>query len=268
MTQQKDEPAWKQDGGKPRMDLIAPEFLFGTANVLTYGAKKYSFEVENEWHGLLLADHVESLRLLTPEGCAVSVMKSTCGRPILSLQSASGRTGETGRQETQIECENWQNAGVAILKLAHGISGLNGASPFASMGFLNGTTNDFAPQAALFVAQSGTCTLTIATTLGAFEVSFAPAAITDLGFWTTVWQDLNARFGISRPRSQTGERNWEKGMSWGRVFGAMMRHMWAWWGGQKADDETGYSHLHHAACCLMFLIAYEERKIGTDDRRG
>ena len=47
MTQQKNEPAWKQDGGKPRMDLIAPEFLFGTANVLTYGAKKYSFEVEN-----------------------------------------------------------------------------------------------------------------------------------------------------------------------------------------------------------------------------
>lgn len=62
------------------------------------------------------------------------------------------------------------------------------------------------------------------------------------------------------------ERNWEKGMSWGRCFGAMMRHMWAWWGGEKADPETGFSHLHHAACCLMFLIAYEERKIGTDDR--
>ena len=105
MTQQKDEPAWKQDGGKPRMDLIAPEFLFGTANVLTFGAAKYD------------------------------------------------------------------------------------------------------------------------------------------------------------------QRNWEKGMSWGRVFGAMMRHMWAWWGGQKADDETGFSHLHHAAACLMFLIAYEERKIGTDDRK-
>lgn len=113
--QQKSEPAWKQDGGKPRMDLLAPEFLFGTANVLTFGAAKYD------------------------------------------------------------------------------------------------------------------------------------------------------------------ERNWEKGMSWGRVFGALMRHMWAWWGGAgpsrtnfvfgETDDETGYSHLHHAACCLMFLIAYEERKIGTDDRK-
>ena len=73
-----------------------------------------------------------------------------------------------------------------------------------------------------------------------------------------------------------GERNWEKGMAWGRVFGALMRHMWAWWGGKgpttksflfgDLDDETGYSHLWHAACCIMFLIAYEERQIGEDNR--
>lgn len=72
------------------------------------------------------------------------------------------------------------------------------------------------------------------------------------------------------------ERNWEKGMSWGRVFGAMMRHMWAWWGGKgpttanfvlgELDSETGYSHLWHAACCLAFLMAYEERNAGIDDR--
>lgn len=61
-------------------------------------------------------------------------------------------------------------------------------------------------------------------------------------------------------------RNWELGMSWGRVFGALMRHMWAWWRREDRDVETGLSHLWHAGCCIMFLIAYEERKIGTDDR--
>lgn len=71
-------------------------------------------------------------------------------------------------------------------------------------------------------------------------------------------------------------RNWEKGMSWGRVFGALMRHLWAWWGGKgpttksflfgDLDDETEFSHLWHAACCIMFLLAYEERGVGTDDR--
>lgn len=63
-----------------------------------------------------------------------------------------------------------------------------------------------------------------------------------------------------------GDRNWEKGMNWGRVFGAMMRHMWAWWRGEACDQETGKSHLWHASCCLAFLMAYEARQIGTDDR--
>lgn len=61
-------------------------------------------------------------------------------------------------------------------------------------------------------------------------------------------------------------RNWEKGMRWGRCFSALMRHLWSWWRGEKMDTETGMSHLWHAACCLMFLVAYEARSIGDDDR--
>lgn len=61
-------------------------------------------------------------------------------------------------------------------------------------------------------------------------------------------------------------RNWEKGMHWSRPFGALMRHMWAWWRGEACDPETGYSHLWHASCCIMFLVAYEARNVGSDDR--
>ena len=73
-----------------------------------------------------------------------------------------------------------------------------------------------------------------------------------------------------------GEYNWAKGMKWSRVFGALMRHMWCWWGGKQKtatnfafgslDDETKHSHLWHAGCCITFLITYEERGIGEDDR--
>lgn len=63
-----------------------------------------------------------------------------------------------------------------------------------------------------------------------------------------------------------GERNWEKGMAWGRPFAALMRHMWAWWRGEKYDAETGMSHLWHAGCCIAFLIAFEARGTGIDDR--
>jgi Domain of unknown function (DUF5664) len=62
------------------------------------------------------------------------------------------------------------------------------------------------------------------------------------------------------------DRNWELGMDWSRPFGALMRHMWCWWRGEDVDPETGKSHLWHAGCCIAFLIAYEQRKIGKDDR--
>lgn len=72
------------------------------------------------------------------------------------------------------------------------------------------------------------------------------------------------------------DRNWELGMDWGRVFGALMRHLWSWWGGKgpttksflfgELDDETKHSHLWHAGCCIAFLITYEERGIGIDSR--
>jgi len=65
-----------------------------------------------------------------------------------------------------------------------------------------------------------------------------------------------------------GERNWEKGMAWSRPFSALMRHMWAWWRGEQVDPETGITHLAHAGCCIIFMLSYERRAIGCDDRPG
>lgn len=63
-------------------------------------------------------------------------------------------------------------------------------------------------------------------------------------------------------------RNWELGMDWSRPFAALMRHMWAWWRGEDNDPESGLSHLAHAGCCIMFLLAYSKRNVGTDNRPG
>lgn len=68
--------------------------------------------------------------------------------------------------------------------------------------------------------------------------------------------------------SKYSERNWESGMKWSRVYGALMRHLWKWWSGDSIDDETRKSHLWHAGCCIAFLITYEARKIGEDDRNN
>ena len=63
------------------------------------------------------------------------------------------------------------------------------------------------------------------------------------------------------------DRNWEKGMAWSRPYAALMRHMLAWWGGEDKDPETRYSHLWHALCCVVFLVAYEEWGMDEFDDR-
>lgn len=39
-----------------------------------------------------------------------------------------------------------------------------------------------------------------------------------------------------------------------RYFDATIRHVMAWWGGEKNDGESGLPHLAHAICCLLFLL--------------
>jgi hypothetical protein len=47
--------------------------------------------------------------------------------------------------------------------------------------------------------------------------------------------------------------NWSKGILYMRIFGAILRHLFAWVTGEDNDPETGLPHLDHAACELMFL---------------
>lgn len=63
-----------------------------------------------------------------------------------------------------------------------------------------------------------------------------------------------------------GERGWERGMAWSRVYAALRRHLSAWWSGQDTDPESGHSHLWHVLTNAAFLVAYEQRGVGEDDR--
>lgn len=44
-----------------------------------------------------------------------------------------------------------------------------------------------------------------------------------------------------------------------RYYAAMLRHLVAWKKGEKIDPESGLSHLHHAACNLMFLGYFDKQ---------
>lgn len=63
------------------------------------------------------------------------------------------------------------------------------------------------------------------------------------------------------------DRNWERGINYSRVFAAMQRHAVAWFRGQSDDAESRLSHMAHAACCALFLLAFECRgRDELDDR--
>ncbi len=63
-----------------------------------------------------------------------------------------------------------------------------------------------------------------------------------------------------------GAENYRKGMKWSRLLGALLRHTFAWAGGEDFDKESGYRHLAHMGCCVLMLIDASINQLGEDDR--
>lgn len=64
--------------------------------------------------------------------------------------------------------------------------------------------------------------------------------------------------------------NWEKGLTYSRMFAAAMRHLgrW-WWRSEMYDSESG---CHHLACVTFYMLGLMHfdmsNRAGLDDRRG
>lgn len=63
-----------------------------------------------------------------------------------------------------------------------------------------------------------------------------------------------------------GDRNWEGGIKWGRIFAAVMRHLWAFWRGESDDPEDGIPHVIHAAWGCLALDHHSKHFPNLDDR--
>jgi hypothetical protein len=62
------------------------------------------------------------------------------------------------------------------------------------------------------------------------------------------------------------ERNWEAGMPYKDALGSLERHLQAWKAGEDNDPESGLPHLAHVMCNAMFILTWQLRDIGEDDR--
>jgi len=63
-------------------------------------------------------------------------------------------------------------------------------------------------------------------------------------------------------------RNWERGGAWSLNYGALQRHLQAWWMGEDIDPMSAHKayHLVAVAWHAIALLTYWLRGIGTDDR--
>ena len=63
-----------------------------------------------------------------------------------------------------------------------------------------------------------------------------------------------------------GERHWELGMKWSRIFDALMRHAMKWWNGEELDPEDGQHHLAAVVWNALALMEYRKTHPELDDR--
>jgi hypothetical protein len=84
----------------------------------------------------------------------------------------------------------------------------------------------------------------------------SPAALESLGRVLT--------FGAKKYAA----RNWEKGIAWSRIVGAILRHTLAIMRGELVDPETGEPHAAHIMCESMFLTHFFFKKPETNDLGG
>jgi hypothetical protein len=63
-----------------------------------------------------------------------------------------------------------------------------------------------------------------------------------------------------------GRHNWREGIEVQRSINAALRHIYAANESEDNDPESGFPHLAHALCCLMFAMTTIEEQPQFDDR--
>jgi hypothetical protein len=77
------------------------------------------------------------------------------------------------------------------------------------------------------------------------------------------WRELGMVVDALTYGARKYSHNGWKGVSEDRYRAALMRHLSAYFSGERADRESGLHHLAHAGCCLLFIMWHDNG--GSDD---
>jgi len=287
----------KDDTGKDPWDLAPFDAFRAIVGVLAFGAKKYTTEFSCDVTGAAtwLTQHLQTLdpscaiqiAVDTARGFADPATNDSFVHLIRSTPSASAKTDAHGVSETKSASENIRSAEKPAPSLVSAMPTHIARDASGALASQQTTSNASAGINRIGVQSAGGISptwvrriLITVTQPDGSEASYAADATTASACFAKIQNFCVERFPTLKSLSRIkfsgsadeitviipGARNWEQGMAWSRLYAATFRHLTAWWGGERTDQETGLSHLAHAGCCVCFLIAFELRGIGTDDR--
>lgn len=254
--------ATKHDSGKPRMSLIDPLFLTGVAQVLTFGAEKYSQYGECNCH----VRHVQSLVSFGPRDFAKAAI--TYQTLIDQMNPKRERPHIRGSTETRTEINSPSMVSSVLSQLV--LSGRSYAVDTSS-GFTQSQIANWIDclhrEVVLYARAQTSSVLTTTTQQEKCETDFVRAV-------TSLLDSLRKSIGHlehehtcpSGELIKTGAHNWRNGLSSSRVLDAALRHIASFNDGEDVDPESGVSHLAHAACNLMFALRMLKDRPDLDDR--
>lgn len=287
----------KDDSGKLRFDLVPPESLMKLVEVYTIGSKKYSTDIFINWEDLLLIgrDNCSCYRkenltvilnfLSIVKGSVGTVMKENLESEIQSLLRDKERILSDGLKliedgnKKQTENIN-QVSGIKTENLSQ-----RERECLLRLGYLSMMRRDYLESKEELVPyvedhqERDGSTLTMTMRRVESEVYSVEDVIKESVFWEIVQRELKEHYDTCKIHQLkfyresgkvkihiTGDRNWEKGLKWGRVFAAMERHAWAWWNGEQLDPVDKQHHLASVAWCAFTLMEYEKTHPELDDR--
>lgn len=279
----------KDDFGKPRWGLLPYDAVEEVVKVLTYGAAKYKSTIEvlvgdlADWiqQQLLLQNEqltAIQVKLDTVTDSVGAATKKTSEKSILNLQNVNEKTEGNGQSVNESGSKKHKRNEKTILTVESEMQQLKSAVTYEGAVYkmidtqsckaFRTTSAEFAKENC---ATSMPYTLTTIIQQGSHVDFFVVGATTVLECLKTLSECLKPlQFTLKIPPiisysensvvfEHTGDRNWEHGIDFERLFSAAQRHQAAWWQKKEDLDESGYNHLAHATCELLFLLALQLR---------
>lgn len=285
----------RDNAGKLRYDLLPTDAVAALVKVFSYGAEKHTCSfIDGSVPSVVnyLAEELEKCRIVVKECvlytasvCADPAMKNLFVMPIPISPSGNGRTVDVGedsirsRKETRTDgVFSTPHSGAAIGKPSFvNIADIVGSLRSRTTLCLNSKIVN--AQSVEKNIQDATAILIMTISQGTQEASYVAVATEGWGCLRILLDSLKRLSptlktlrlgdlsGAKQIRAVRGDRNWERGQQWSVPYASCMRHLQSWFAGENTDPESGLPHLAHAACNLLFLLAYQLRGMTfLDDR--